>query len=95
MHNKTVKIEDIIENSRAFGNFRKAVKQQDILDKFEEIFPQFNNNVKAIKINNNILFVKVENSVLRNELNQKKELMRKKINQCFKEEILIKDIKFI
>ena len=95
MHNKTIKIEDFIESSSAFVNFRKAVKQQDILDKFEEIFPQFNNNVKAIKINNNILFVKVENSVLRSELNQKKELMRKKINQFFNEDILIKDIKFI
>lgn len=95
MSAKFKNVKDIIEKENEFANFRKAVKEQDIIGKFGEVFPTFKEIAVPVRLTNGVLFIKVENSVWRSELNLKKELMISKINSFFNEEDLIKNIKFI
>jgi hypothetical protein len=86
-------ITDILEKEKAFSNFNKSVKEQDVLNKFFDIFPNLKKTVKVSHINIRILYLSVENSVLRNEIYLNKNKLLEKINKQFSSEIL-KDLKF-
>lgn len=95
MSKKAKPLGDIISNEPGLNNFRKAIKEQDVISKFGEIFPAFSEVAIPLKLVNGQLLIKVENSVWRSELNLKRELLKTKINTFFEEEGLVKSIRFI
>ena len=87
-------IEDVLNGESEFSNLRETVRNYEIVDKFEVIFPELNQIAKAVKIEKLVLFLKVENSVWKSELNFRKNIVVEKINKYFNEQV-IKTIKFI
>lgn len=85
---------DILNKEKEFDNFRKKVKELDVINDFEKIFPELSKTVKAKNVNNGVIFLKVENSVLRSELFRNKELFVEKINKHFNQKIIV-DAKFL
>ena len=94
MPSKFKSLSDVINKEAEFDKVRKKAKEYEIVEKFNEIFPELKKIVEAKRVDKGILFLRVENSVWRSELNFKQELMIKKINKFFKEEVINK-IKFI
>ncbi len=93
MPNKFKSLPDILNKDKAFSNFRKSVRENDVVVEFEEIFPKLKNTVTASNINKGILYLIVDNSVLRNEIFINKKLMIEKINTHFDQQIIV-DVKF-
>lgn len=87
-------ISDVLFKEREFSKIVAKAKEEEIVTKFSEIFPELNAIAKAIKFNRNILFLRVENSVWRSELNLKQQAMISKIKKQFSN-IHIEKIKFI
>ncbi|MCX7874958.1 MAG: DUF721 domain-containing protein [Melioribacteraceae bacterium] len=87
-------IDEIIETSEDFTALKEKLKLLDVVNEFENIFPELKKIAKAIKVEKQTLFLNVENSVWKSELNFQKNILIKKINNYFKEEI-IKTIKFL
>jgi len=87
-------IEEILDKEKEFSNLRETVKNYEIVDKFETIFPELKLFAKAARIEKQVLFLKVENSVWKSELNFRKNLIVDKINKYYNEQV-IKTIKFI
>ncbi|MEW6506725.1 MAG: DUF721 domain-containing protein [Bacteroidota bacterium] len=87
-------ITDIIKSEKDFEKLRDTVKNYNVVDEFEVIFPELSLIAKAIKVEKKTLFLKVENSVWKSELNFQKNLLMEKINKHFKEQV-IQSIKFI
>ena len=81
-------------NEDAFNKIREIVSQNEVVEKFEEIFPEFKKIAHAKKVRNGILFLRVENSVWRSELHLNKSIMIEKINNHFEKRV-INNIKFI
>ena len=86
-------ITEVLNNEKAFSGFRKSAKENDVVEKFPEIFPELSKTVFAKNIKKGILSLYTDNSVMKNELFLKKSLMIEKINNFFNEKI-ITDIKF-
>lgn len=86
-------LSEILSSEREFSNFRKSIKENDIVIMFNDIFPEFTKVVKPSNVHKKILYLTVENSVLRNELHLRKKQMIEKINKHFNQQI-INDIKF-
>ncbi len=94
MHKNPFKtVGEVLNTDKNFKIFNLKVKEQEVLEKFPELFPKLKNLVKPKRIVNSILFLSVENSVLRSELNINKKSMLKKINKELDNSI-ITDIKF-
>jgi hypothetical protein len=93
MHSDFKQISDIINDS-AFEKMRKVVSENEVVEEFYEIFPEFKKIAKPKKVGNGILFLRVENSVWRSELNLQKAIIIKKVNKHFNKTV-IKNIKFI
>lgn len=87
-------ISDVLFKEREFSKIVAKAKEEEIVTKFSEIFPELNAIAIAIKFNRNILFLRVENSVWRSELNLKQQAMISKIKKQFSN-IHIEKIKFI
>ena len=87
-------ISDVLFKEKEFSKIVAKAKEEEIVQKFSEIFPELNEIAKAIKFNRNILFLRVENSVWRSELNLKQQAMISKIEKQFNN-IHIDKIKFI
>lgn len=85
---------DIIEKENEFEKLRDTLKNYNVVDEFEMIFPELSKIAKAVRTDKKTLFLKVENSVWKSELNFQKNLLIEKINNHFKEQI-IKSIKFL
>ena len=86
-------INEILNQEKEFSNLRETVKNYEIVDKFEIIFPELKLIAKAVKIDKQILFLQVENSVWKSELNFRKNQVVEKINKYFNEQV-VKTIKF-
>ena len=93
MPDKFKSISDILLKEKAFAKFRHAVKENDVIIEFGNIFPEFSKTVKTSNVHKGILYLIVENSVLRNEIFLKKNLMVEKINNHFNQKIIV-DVKF-
>ncbi len=87
-------IKEVFNKERAFENLRRVEKEFTVIEKFEEIFPDLTKFVTAVKVERNTLYLRVENSVMRSELNFKKQILIKKVNTFF-EENLVNKVKFI
>lgn len=85
---------EIIETEKDFENLNKSLKDYNVVNEFENIFPDLKPIAKAIKLEKQILFLKVENSVWKSELNFQKTALINKVNNYFKESV-IKSIKFL
>jgi hypothetical protein len=87
------KFSDIINSKPEFEGLRKRIKENQVVDRFSEIFPDLGKVAKALKVDKKTLFLKVENSVWRSEFKFSEVVIVEKINAFFKEE-RIKYIKF-
>ncbi|NMB81784.1 MAG: DUF721 domain-containing protein [Ignavibacteria bacterium] len=87
-------ITDIIDKEKDFQKLRDTLKNYNVVDEFEVIFPELSKIAKAVKTDKKTLFLKVENSVWKSELNFQKSLLIEKVNKHFKEQI-ITSIKFL
>ena len=93
MSDKFEKLSDVITKDKAFSKFRSSLNEQDVVEMFGEIFPEFSKSVSASNVHKGILYLAIENSVIRNELHLNKGLMIEKINKHFNQRIIV-DIKF-
>lgn len=84
---------DILKREKEFSAFNKSVKENEVVDKFGNIFPEFSKTVVAKSVKNGTLYLFADNSILRSELHLNRKLMVEKINNYFNEKI-ISDIKF-
>ncbi|MHB8929461.1 MAG: DUF721 domain-containing protein [Melioribacteraceae bacterium] len=87
-------LDDLLKNENEFSNLRESLKNYDIVDEFEKIFPELKKIAQAVRVDKQILFLRVENSVWKSELNFKKNLIADKINKHFNQQI-IKSIRFL
>lgn len=94
MPNNFRSISDIIFKEKDFSKIVIKAKEEEVVEKFNKIFPELKIIAKAIKFNRKILFLKVENSVWRSELNLKQTAIISKIKNNIKD-IEIDRIKFI
>jgi hypothetical protein len=88
-----LKLSDIIRNEPGFEGLRKNIQETEVIDSFNDIFPDLCKVVKVKKIEKKVLYLKVENSVWRSELKFRESIIIEKINSFFKEE-RIKYLKF-
>ena len=87
-------ISDILFKEKDFSKMVSKAKEEEVVIKFSEIFPELSSIAKAIKFKNQILFLRVQNSVWRSELNLKQAAIISKIKKNIKD-ISIEKIKFI
>ena len=87
-------IDDVLNKEAEFTNLREALKNYNIVDEFEKIFPELKPIAQAVKVEKQILFLRVENSVWKSELNLRKNLIAEKINKHYCGQA-IKTIKFL
>jgi hypothetical protein len=69
------------------------MKDIEVLDSFNELFPDLKKVVRVSKVEKKTIFLKVENSVWRSELKFRESIIIEKINSFFGEE-RIKHVKF-
>jgi len=87
-------INEVLDKEKEFEKLRESLKNYNVADEFEKIFPELKVIAKAIKVEKQVLFLKVENSVWKSELNFQKNLLIEKINRYFNDSVL-KSIKFL
>ena len=87
-------ISDVLLKEKEFSKIIAKAKEEEIVQKFSEIFPELNEIAKAVKFNRKVLFLRVENSVWKSELNLKQKAIISKIEKQFSN-IHIDRIKFI
>ena len=75
MPKKIKSLSDVLSQEKEFLNFRKSVKENDVIVMFNEIFPEFKKVVSPSNVHKGVLYLSVENSVLRNEIHQDLEGM--------------------
>lgn len=86
-------VSQIIANEPSLKKVRELLRNDEIMHKFFEIFPDLKNHVHPDKVTKGTLYIKVDNSVLRSELKFHDNEMLSKINEFFHEE-RIKKIRF-
>jgi hypothetical protein len=86
-------IKDIFNSDPGLKNIRSIVSENDVVNDFTLIFPDFAKVAQAIKVQNKILTLKVENAAWRNELKFKEKEILDKIKSFYGEERVNK-IKF-
>ena len=87
-------ISDVLFHEKEFSKIIAKAKEEEIVQKFSEIFPELSEIAKAVKFNRRTLFLRVENSVWKSELNLKQKAIIDKIEKQFIN-IKIDKIKFI
>lgn len=92
-NNEYKSISEIIKNSAELNIIRKTADDYDVINRFDEIFPEISKVAKPEKIENGFLTIKVSNSVWRSELLYQKESLINKINS-FLNKKLVTNIKF-
>lgn len=86
-------IKDIFNSDPGLKNIRSVVSENDVVNDFALIFPDFVKVAQAIKVQNKTLTLKVENAAWRNELKFKEKEILDKIKSFYGEERVNK-IKF-
>jgi hypothetical protein len=94
MNKGFLKLSDIINNEPGLKGFKNTIKDIEVFDSFNELFPDLKKIAKVSKFERKTLFLKVENSVWRSELKFRESVIIEKINSFFGEE-RIKHIKFL
>jgi hypothetical protein len=93
-HSSFKTIEEVLNSEEEFSNLRESLKNYDIVNDFEKIFPELKLIAEPVKVEKQILFLRVENSVWKSELNLRKNLIAEKINRHFNKQV-IKSIRFL
>lgn len=86
-------IKDIFNSDPSLKKIRSIVNENDVVNDFANIFPDFVKVAHAVKVQNKILTLKVENAAWRNELKFKEKEILDKIKSYYGEERVNK-IKF-
>ncbi|NOX18168.1 MAG: DUF721 domain-containing protein [Chlorobi bacterium] len=86
-------IGEVLGKAKEFEKLRYAVMENDAAEKFAEIFPELAPIAEAVKVKKGTLYLRVENSVWKNELNLKRNILIKRINEYLNTEI-VKSIRF-
>ena len=86
-------VAEIIASEPGLKKVRELIRDDEVLDKFFQIFPHLQKYVLPEKISKKILYLKIENAVLRGELKFHDEEIIAKINSFFNEE-RIKRVRF-
>ena len=86
-------IKDVFNNDPALNNIRNIIVENDVVNDFEKIFPEFIKVAKAKSVQFAALTLKVENAAWRNELKFKEKEIIEKINSFYGQE-RISTIKF-
>ena len=86
-------IKEIYNTDPGLKKIRSVVDENDVINDFEKIFPEFIKVVKAKKVVKKIITLRVENAAWRNELKFKEKEIIEKINSFYNEE-RIKEIRF-
>ncbi|MBA4251359.1 MAG: hypothetical protein C0425_07040 [Chlorobiaceae bacterium] len=94
MLNDFMSLGEVINNAPELKKVKKLIETSEVINRFNEIFPQLEKIVEPIKLEKNTLVLKVENPSWRNELFLQKEILVEKINEFFQEE-RIKQIIFL
>ena len=85
-------IKDVFNSDPALKKIRAVISENDVVNDFEKIFPEFIKVAKAKKTQNSIITLKVENAAWRNELKFKEKEIIEKINSYYGEERITKII---
>ena len=86
-------IKDVFNSDPALKKIRAVINENDVVNEFEKIFPEFNKVAKAKSAQYSTLTLKVENAAWRNELKFKEKEIIEKINSYYGQERINK-IKF-
>ena len=86
-------IKDVFNNDPALKKIRDVVNENDVVNDFEKIFPEFKKITKAKSVQNKTITLKVENAAWRSELKFKEKEIIEKINLFYCED-RINRIKF-
>lgn len=85
-------IKDVFYTDPALKKIRTVINENDVINDFEVIFPEFKKVAKAKKTKNTIVTLKVENAAWRSELKFKEKEIIEKINSYYGEERITKII---
>jgi hypothetical protein len=88
------KISEIFDKEPGLSSIRQIIKQSDIVNDFEKIFPDLIKIAEAVKVEKKCIFLRVQNSTWRSELKFREQQITKKINNYYKEE-RINQVRFI
>jgi hypothetical protein len=87
-------LKDVFLSEPAFEGLRTIVKQSDVINDFERIFPELKKVVVAVKVEKKALCLRIENAALRSEFKFREGQIIEKVNRFYKEE-RIKFIRFV
>jgi hypothetical protein len=85
-------IKDVYNTDPALRNIRAVISENDVVNDFDKIFPEFKKIAQAKKTQNSAITLKVENAAWRNELKFKEKEIIEKINSYYGEERITKII---
>ncbi len=88
------RLSDIFNSEPGLASIRKTLKQSDVVNDFEKIFPEFKKVAEAVKVEKKCVCLRVENAAWRSELKLREQQIINKINNYYKEE-RIKYIRFV
>lgn len=88
------KISEVFTREPGLASIRKVIEQSDIVNDFEEIFPELVKNAEAVKAEKKCIYLRVQNAAWRSELKFREQQIIKKINNFYKEE-RIKYVRFV
>ena len=88
------KISEVFDSEPGLANIRKVLKQSDIVNDFEKIFPELVKIAEAVKAEKKCILLRVQNAAWRSELKFREGQLINKINNYYKEE-RIKYVKFV
>ncbi|MDP2366306.1 MAG: DUF721 domain-containing protein [Ignavibacteria bacterium] len=86
-------IKDVFNNDPALKKIRAVINENDVVNDFEIIFPEFTKVAKAKNVQSKTVTLKVENAAWRSELKFKEKEIIEKINSFYGEDRITK-IKF-
>ncbi len=88
------KISEIFSREPELANIRKALKQSDVVNDFEKIFPELIKIASVVRVDSKCAYLRVENAAWRSELKFKEQQLINKINNFYKED-RIKYVRFV
>lgn len=85
-------IKDVFNTDPALRKIKAVISENDVVNDFDKIFPEFKKVVQAKKTQNSAITLKVENAAWRKELKFKEKEIIEKINSYYGEERITKII---
>jgi hypothetical protein len=85
MHNGFSSLKEVFDAEPGLENLRKVVKQSDVVNDFEKIFPELKKVASAVKVEKMAVCLRVENPAWRSELKFREKQIIEKVNSFYKE----------